>query len=299
MELRHLRYFVKVGDELHFGRAAELLGISQPPLSQQIRQLEEELGVVLFERTSRRVTLTVAGRLFLVEAKATLAQADHAVSTVRRAAIGEVGELSFGLSASALFVPAMSAAIAEFSRSHPDVHLELAEMSTPVQRDAMLAGTLDIGLVRSARRPPMPEGIIVSELEVDRMCVAFSADHRLAADEGPISVADIVGEAMVHYPYDREGFTEDINRLFETVGAKPRIVQVIREMSTLLSLVAAGVGITILPGPLQRLRVDNVRYREFSDSSALSTMWLLHTRARPTCLAFLAVLERHRAADAA
>src|ERR1700755_1012860 len=105
MELRHLRYFVRVASELHFGRAAEQLGISQPPLSQQIRQLETELGVQLFERSSRRVRLTVAGRLFLDQAKATLDRADHAIKVPRRAAGGEIGELTIGLSASALFMP--------------------------------------------------------------------------------------------------------------------------------------------------------------------------------------------------
>ena len=294
MELRHLRYFLKVASELHFGRAADQLGMSQPPLSQQIRQLEQELGVELFERTSRRVRLTVAGRLFVEEAKATLVQADHAISTVRRAAVGEVGELSFGLAASALFVPAVSEAIAEFRSAYPAVHLDMAEMGTAQQRAGLVAGTLDIGLVRSARRPPMPDGVSISALEVDRMCIAIAAGHRLATDCGPISVADFANEPMVHYPHDRDGFREDITRLFETVGAKPNIVQEAREMSTLLGLVAAGIGITVLPGPLQRLRVDNLRYRELSDASALSTMWLLHTDPRPTCRAFLRVLDRHR-----
>jgi DNA-binding transcriptional LysR family regulator len=296
MQLHRLRYFVSVASELHFGRAADRLGISQPPLSQQIRLLEQELGVELFERTSRRVRLTVAGRLFLVEAEAILARVDHAVSTARRAAIGEVGELSLGLSASALFVPAVARSIADFSRSHPDVHLAMAEMPTPAQRQELLAGSLDIGLIRSAHRPLMPGEIVVTEIEADQMCVAMAADHPLAREDGPISVAAIATEPMVHYPYDREGFLEDITRLFETVGATPNIVMEIREMSTLLGLVAAGTGISVLPGPLTRLKVDNLRYRQLSDASAVSRMWMLHTNLRPAARAFVRVLDAHRAA---
>src|ERR1700761_5337343 len=125
MELRHLRYFVRVASELHFGRAAEQLGISQPPLSQQIRMLESELGVQLFERSSRQVRLTVAGRLFLEEAKATLARAEHAINVTRRAASGEVGEIGIGLSASALFMPIFSESVTAFRRRYPDVHIDL------------------------------------------------------------------------------------------------------------------------------------------------------------------------------
>ncbi|HEY0270349.1 MAG TPA: LysR family transcriptional regulator, partial [Sphingomonas sp.] len=222
MELRHLRYFVRVASELHFGRAADQLGISQPPLSQQIRLLEQELGVALLERTSRRVRLTVAGRLFLDEAKATLAQADHAMSTARRAAIGEVGELSIGLSASALFVDLISEAIGEFRRVHPDVHIDAFERDFATQRSAVAAGTLDIGFIRSGRRPSVPDSITVTPLERGRMYVALPAGHRLAAQCGPIGVAEIADELMVHYPYDTEGFQQDLRRLYETIGLIPR-----------------------------------------------------------------------------
>lgn len=295
MELRHLRYFVKVASELHFGRAADQLGISQPPLSQQIRLLEEELGVTLLERTSRRVRLTVAGRLFLDEAKATLAQAEHAITTVRRAVLGEVGELSIGLSASALFMPIVSEAIADFRKSFPDVHVDLSERSFSAQLSAVADTTLDIGLIRSGGRPAVPADITIFPLEQDRMYVALPAHHRLAAESGPISVAELGDEPMVHYPYDSEGFLNDLRHLFEVVGLRPRIVQEVREMTSLIGLVAAGIGISVLPGPLRRLHMDTLRYRELSDDSALSTMWLIHKerRPRPTCLTFLTVMRRH------
>jgi DNA-binding transcriptional LysR family regulator len=292
MELRHLRYFVRVASELHFGRAAEQLGISQPPLSQQIRQLEGELGVQLFERSSRRVRLTLAGRLFLEEAKATLDRAEHAINVTRRAASGEIGELSIGLSASALFMPIFSESVADFRRLHPEVHLDLSERSLAAQREGVAGGALDIGMIRSGRRPTLPSDLTAVAIAVDRMYVAMPAGHRLADTSDPINVADLGGEPMVHYPYDREGFQEDLWRLFGSAGLHPRLVQETHEMSTLLGLVSAGLGITVLPASLRRLHVANLHYREISGDRALSRMWVIHNveRTRPTTLAFLDVL---------
>lgn len=292
MELRHLRYFVRVASELHFGRAAEQLGISQPPLSQQIRLLEQELNVQLFERSSCKVRLTVAGRLFLEEAKATLAQAEHAIHVTRRAAIGEIGELTIGLSASALFMPIFSEAVADFRRIHPDVHLDLSERQLAAQREGVANGSIDIGLMRSGRRPALLPGMVATAIAVDRMYVAMPAGHRLANTAGPVDVYELGDEPMVHYPYDREGFQEDLWRLFGSAGLRPRLVQETHEMSTLLGLVSAGLGITILPASLRRLHVANFHYREISGDHALSRMWLTHNaaRPRPTTLAFLDVI---------
>lgn len=299
MELRHLRYFVELADELHFGRAAVRLGISQPPLSQQIRLLEAELGVALFERSSRRVRLTEAGRLFLTEARATLAQAEHAVSTVRRLTEGEIGELAIGFTPSSLFVPPVSETIAAFRRLHPQVHLDLAEQTLKGQREAFARGALDVGLCRNAHRPALPDGLAARAVTQDRMVLAMAAEHPLAADPGPIAVSDLAGQPMVHYPYDREGFLEDLWRVFERAGVQPHFVQETREMSTLLGLVAAGLGITVLAGSLRRLSVDTLRYREIADSDATSTLWLLHRiEPRPAARRFLALVEERLPAGA-
>lgn len=276
MELRHLRYFVKVASELHFGRAAEALGISQPPLSQQIRLLEQELGVQLFERSSRKVRLTTAGRLFLEEAKATLAQADHAVRVTRRAASGEVGELAIGLSASTLYVEMVADAIRSFHEQQPDVHLIFKELSIDAQRDAVENGSIDLGFVRSRAKPILPESVASARLVTDRMYVAVWKGHRLSTSSEPVDVAELAGEPMVHYPYDREGFLDDLRRLFGSIGHRPRLVQETHEMSTLLGLVSAGFGISVLPGSLRRLEVDTLHYRELNGEAALSSMWLLH-----------------------
>lgn len=293
MELRHLRYFVRVASELHFGRAAAQLGMSQPPLSQQIRLLEQELGVQLFERSSRKVRLTIAGRLFLDEARATLAQADNAVRVTQRAAAGQLGELAVGLSASTLFVPMISNAIRCFHSSHPDVHLVFTELSIAAQREAVSSGALDIGFVRSRNLPFMPDGVIAERLVTDRMYAVMQKAHRLATEDGPIPVAALAGEPLVHYPYDRDGFQHDLHRLFDDAGLRPDRALETKEMSTLLGLVAAGLGITVLPGALRRLEVDTLHYREISDDGALSSMWLIHRaeQASPAARIFIAGLR--------
>ncbi|HEY0315427.1 MAG TPA: LysR substrate-binding domain-containing protein [Sphingomonas sp.] len=301
MELRHLRYFVGVASELHFGRAAEALGISQPPLSQQIRLLEQELGVQLFERSSRKVRLTTAGRLFLEEARATLAQAEHAIDVTRRAAIGEIGELTIGLAPSTLFVPLISEAISSFRASHPDVHLVFTELGTAPLREAVDGGALDIGFIRNRAVPILPDGVIAERLITDRMYVAMRKGHPLSASDAPIAVAELANVPMVHYPYDREGFLEDLHGLFAHAGLRPLQVQETSEMSTLLGLVAAGLGISVLAGSLRRLTVDTLHYRELSDALACSSMWMIHrgARANPTAQSFVNLLRDVAASETA
>ena len=138
MELRHLRYFIAVAEELHFGRAAQVLGISQPPLSQQIQALEQEVGARLFERTNRRVELSEAGRLFLEEARLVLAQVDKAADVARRAQLGELGELKIGFTSSAPFNSTIPQAIFSFRQRFPAVHLNLREMSSTQVAEALV-----------------------------------------------------------------------------------------------------------------------------------------------------------------
>ncbi|USI73144.1 LysR substrate-binding domain-containing protein [Sphingomonas morindae] len=292
MELRHLRYFVCVAEQLHFGRAAGQLGISQPPLSQQIRLLEQELGVALFERSSRRVRLTEAGTLFLDEARATLAQADRAIGAARRAQQGELGRVAIGLLPSALFAAPVSAALARFRRDHPDVHLDVGEVSLAAQRAGLSAGTLDIGLAHSHRAPRLGDAFTATRLAESAMIVALPEDHALAGETGPLALAALRDLPMVHYPYDGEGFLADLRALFERAGVEPRMGQEARELSTLLGLVAAGLGFSILPAPLRRLALDTVCYRPLADAGASTSLWLLHPfRPRPAAARLLALLQ--------
>jgi len=294
MELRHLRYFIRVAEELHFGRAAQRLGISQPPLSQQIRALEEELGLFLFDRTSRRVELTEAGRLFLVEARRTLEQADRAVQVARRAQRGELGELAIGFTASAPFAPAISRALFDFRQAYPEVHLTLSEMGRARQIEATLKHRLDIGFLRGLELPALPAELIATALFVEPLLVAMRADHPLAREGGPLSVQDIASERLVIYERDPgAGFNEQVEMLWRRAGHELRIAQETRELSTLLGLVSAGLGISVVSRSLSALHTDNVVYRPLADPSAQSRMWLIrHHSATTACRNFVAIVEK-------
>ncbi|WP_157220068.1 LysR family transcriptional regulator [Flavisphingomonas formosensis] len=294
MELRHLRYFVRVAEELHFGRAAQRLGISQPPLSQQIRALEDELGVFLFDRTSRRVELTEAGKLFLVEARRILEQAVHAVQVARRAQHGELGELSIGFTASAPFTPAISRALFDYRQAYPEVHLTLSEMARARQIEAAVERRLDIGFLRGLELPGLPADLVTTALLVEPLLVAMRADHPLAQRREPLAISDIADERLVIYERDPgAGFNEQVEMLWRQSGHELRIAQETRELSTLLGLIAAGLGISVVSRSLSALHTDNVVYLPLADPSAISRMWLIrHRAASAACRNFVAIVER-------
>jgi DNA-binding transcriptional LysR family regulator len=276
MELRHLRYFVRVAEELHFGRAAARLGISQPPLSQQIMALEEELGVPLLERTSRNVVLTEAGRLFLHEARKTLAQAERAMLVARRAARGELGELRIGFNASAPFVPAVARAIHDFRIAWPDVHLTLSELPGPEMRAALAEHKVEVGFLRGFRQPELPAPFVSRLVLREGVVVAMRPDHPLAAKQS-VTLADLKGQPMIFYQRGLTGgFTEQLQKLMRAAEIEPIVAQEVREVSTMFGLVAAGVGITVVARSLRALQAANVVYRDFDEAEANSAMWLVY-----------------------
>jgi DNA-binding transcriptional LysR family regulator len=280
MELRHLRYFVGVAEDLHFGRAAARLGISQPPLSQQIIALEGELGVQLFDRTSRAVALTNAGTLFLHEARATLAQAERAILVARRAARGELGELTIGFNASAPFVPPVARAIHDFRNAYPEVHMTLSELSESGLRDALAARTIELGFLRSLREPELPAGVTARLLMREGLVVVMRPDHPLAARD-KIVATDLAAQAMVVYQRGLiGGFTEELLRLLRAEDVEPIIAQEVREVSTLFGLVAAGIGLTIVAQSLRALQSAGLVYRNFDAPEANSAMWVVHQEGR-------------------
>ncbi len=285
MELRQLRYFVRVAEELHFGRAATLLGISQPPLSQQIRALEDELGIALFERTSRRVKLTEPGRIFLVEAQRTLDQAGRTVEIARRVRLGEVGELSIGFTASVPFVPDVASALFRFRETHPAVHLRLDELSRPAQIAAIADRELDLGFIRSAGEPALPHGLIATAFLEEDMLVAMRSDHPFAQTNAPVPIAAIAQQPFILYERALGiGFNEHLFSLFRDAGFEPRIALETSGPTTLLGLVAAGFGVTVVARSLTALHLDNVTYREIDCANAISRLWLVHHESMsPAC----------------
>ncbi|MCJ1883561.1 LysR family transcriptional regulator [Pseudomonas sp. LA21] len=293
MELRHLRYFIAVAEELHFGRAAEQLGISQPPLSQQIQALEEEIGARLLERTNRRVALTAAGQLFLTEARLVLQQVDRAVLLARRAHQGEIGELKIGFTASAPFTSTLPRSILAFRQAYPDVHLELQELSSGQAVEALLEERVEVGLIRPIALPDSLEAV---ELFSEPLVAVLRADHPLAeSNPDGLEIAALADEPFVFFPRSYgTGLYNQLIALSRQAGFSPRIAQEAGEAMTIIGLVAAGLGVSMLPASFRRTRVDGVVYRTLLDPGATSSVWLVRRRDEhsPLAQSFIDLLTR-------
>jgi DNA-binding transcriptional LysR family regulator len=292
MDLRRLRYFVVLAETLHFGRAASSLNIAQPPLSQQIRVLEQELGARLFERSNRRVELTPAGKALLPEARALLAQAERTSTVAVRAQRGEIGELRVGLTGSAIFTVVIPRLILTYRQRFPGVRLRIDELTTQEQLDALLEQRLDVAIVRSVSAPDLPPALRATRLLEDSLVVALPAQHRLAGAAKPLPIGALADEAFVMYPRDSgTGVYDQIIMLCRQAGFAPTIAQEAHAMATIVGLVAAGLGVAVVPDSLRSIGANGVVYRPLKEKGARSAMWLvLQTRQpSPQAAAFAAV----------
>lgn len=282
MELRHLRYFVALADELHFGRAATRLGISQPPLSQQIAALEAELGIRLLDRTSRSVALTAAGELFLREARSALSGAERARNVAHQLRRGERGSLAIGFNASAPFIPAFAQPVARFRRGHPHIALELSQVAARELADGVENRRLDVGYLRSRARPDLGEAIDVRLAHIDRLLLAVATDHPLARRD-TVALRDLAGESMLFYFQGESpsGFPLEVMDLLRGAGVRDVCIDRVGEMATLLGLVAVGSGIAVVAHSLSALRLDGLVYRPISDADAQTSVWLIRRRDNP------------------
>jgi DNA-binding transcriptional LysR family regulator len=258
MELRQLRYFVAVAEELHFHRAAERLHMSQPPLSQQIRKLEEDVGVQLLDRNRRGVRLTPAGETFLGEARAILESVDHAALISRRVARGEVGRLSVGFVGSAMFGP-LPDVLREFRERYPDVELELRELPSAPQVAALAAGRIDVGFLR----PPIDAADLEAQRFLrERILVALPSGHALA-EKPRLHVEELRDESFILLARrEAPGLHDAMVHGMSRVGGRPEVVQEVSEMQTVVGLVAAGMGISLVPASARALALQRVVYLE-------------------------------------
>ncbi|HEX4205725.1 MAG TPA: LysR family transcriptional regulator [Ktedonobacteraceae bacterium] len=264
MELRHLRYFVTVAEELHFGHAAQRLRIAQPPLSQQIRQLEEELGVQLFLRTRRSVSLTEAGVAFLVEAQRVLEQAKHAIEVAQRTDRGERGQLIIGFVGSATYglLPKL---LHRFRERFPDVTLVLHELTTGQQIQALHEQRIHLGVLR---HPVAQDSLMTEAFTREALIVALPEQHHLATQKS-LSLSALAGEPFVLFPrHLGAGLYDHILSLCQQAGFSPRVTQEAIQMQTMVGLVAAGFGICLVPASLQQLRQEGVVYCELNEAPA-------------------------------
>ena len=285
MELRHLRYFLAVAEELHFGRAAAKLHISQPPLSQQIRRLETELQTPLFHRTTRHVELTNAGRMFLTEARAVVAQAEQAAGTVRRATRGEIGQLVVGCALWADFLNGAKI-IRLFARRHPGVDVELRDLTAPEQIAALEDGTIHVGILR----PPILSDVLLSErLLSESLVLAFPRRHRFA------SYQRVPWEALADEPYvlfshrRAPAYQSVVSRACRDAGVTLRVKYEVEHPQTVLAVIAAGLGVSLVPASLQVLRRPGVTYRRLKPAGpAVETVIAWHReREMPFVQAFV------------
>lgn len=258
MELRHLRYFLAVAEEGHFGRAAERLNIVPPALSMQIKALEEELGGPLFTRTSRKVVLTDAGRLLRVEAQRTLDQADNARLTVQRSLRGEIGRVRVGFAGNAVFSGKLTKDMRAFRQAYPDAELVVREVAPLLQAEAILSGQLDIGYTPEHGHTHAP-ALLSEKVGVWRRLVAIADDHPLA--NRPVLTVDMLADEALIF-YDAHSADEPLyTTLSQMLGHAPRVAHCTSSTLSVLTLAAAGQGLALVPEPLQNIFIPGLVYR--------------------------------------
>jgi DNA-binding transcriptional LysR family regulator len=266
MELRHLRYFVAVAEERNFTRAAERLHIAQPPLSRQMQQLEETLGVELIEKGSRPLRLTEAGQFFLAHARPLLDQVRDLKTMTQR--VGKLERtLSAGFVASTLY-GLLPDIIRRYRERHPEVEVTLHEMTTIEQLKALKEGTIDVGFGRLKSEDPSIRRILLRE---ERMVVAVWPGHRLAEREGGVRLMELIHEPLLVYPKaPRPSFADQVLAAFNEANLTPDHVSEVRELQIAMGLVAAGQGIAIVPESVQGMHHRHVVYLALEDKHAFS-----------------------------
>ena len=258
MELRHIRYFLAVAEELNFTRAASRVGIGQSPLSQQIRAFEAELGVALFHRVPHGAELTAAGQAFLPEARATLRQAEHAIRSARCGAKGMLGRLRLGYTGSAAFNPIVPSTLRAFRIGYPDVDLSLEEANTADLLERLVGGGIDAAVIRPG--PADPDGVRVIQLAREPMLLVLPASHA-HAKAAALPLAAVRAETFVLFPHAAgPSLFEAVIAGCRRAGFEPILGQVAPEIASVSNLVSAGFGISIVPASIAQVRVAGVEY---------------------------------------
>ncbi|KAA0892853.1 LysR family transcriptional regulator [Pusillimonas sp. ANT_WB101] len=263
MELRHLRYFCAVAQELHFTRAAERLGIGQPPLSMQIQQLERELGVILLLRGRRGVELTEAGLAFREEALRVLSAAERAVETARRIGNSEIDKLTIGFTVSASIHPFVPRVIQASRERYPTVEIVLLQRTTNELVAAIRDKQIDVAFIRS----PAPEapGVQVETLLHEPLIAALPSSHRLAQRQ-TISLRDLSGEPFIFYPRKvGTGIYDAVVHACQSCGFVPEVRFEVPQMTSVITFVAAGMGVSLVPETMRQLRAEGVTYVSIAD----------------------------------
>lgn len=268
-DFRQLRYFIAVAEELSFTRAALRLHLSQPPLSQQIQALEQDLGVRLLERNKRNVALTEPGRIFLEQARQILAKADEARSQVVAAAAGHSGQLRLAYTMSVSFHPALPQALLRYGQIAPNVRLHLSEMYTESQFAALLAGQIDVGFVRDVPvHSQDARNLRLSVVDREPLLLALPSGHPLSG-RSSLRLAEVAGDAFVSQPRELASTLYDrLVQLAVKAGFQPTIIQHAQQINGLLALVAAGLGLALVPASMRTVRLAGVSYVPLEEADA-------------------------------
>jgi DNA-binding transcriptional LysR family regulator len=260
IELRHLHAFLIVAEELHFGRASERLGISQPPLSQQIKRVEEAIGHRLFDRDTRNVVLTPAGEAFVQTARAVLDRLATGVARVREIATGEGGRLSVGFTPTTA-LRLLPRIVPAFRAAYPKVEIDLAEMLPAPLIDALRLGRIDVAIMRD---PSPAEGLVATVLQTESYVAVLPEGHVRAGAE-PFALADLAEDPFILFPQGAE--SQSVARVFALcaeAGFVPRAAQQVPGWQTAISLVGSGMGVTILPESVENLQLPGIVYRRIA-----------------------------------
>ena len=292
IELRQLRYFVAVAEEMHFGRAARRLHMTQPPLSQAIQALETRLGAEVFHRTRRSVTLSAAGLALLPEARRLLSQADALPSIAQRAAAGESGSLSIAFVSMADY-SVMPQALREFRGAYPLVQIQLHEATTDLQLEMLSTGEIDLGMLVM----PLPDKL---KAEFDSLPVLseplmLALPEGLVRKRGPVSLTQLADQPLIVFPRRlAPAFHDKILGRFHEAGLAPRIGQEAIQMQTIIALVSAGMGIALVPQSVSNLQRPGVEYRTLKEAGAPIDMGLAWRRDNnsPVLAAFIELMRK-------
>jgi DNA-binding transcriptional LysR family regulator len=277
LELRHYRYFVALAEELHFGRAAERLGISQPALSQQFRLIEHEIGAPLLTRANRRLGLTEVGAVVHEEAMRVLRQVQYAELAAARATRGDTGDVSIGYVASAALSGVLPKLIHAFRKERPLVHVTMREMAMPEMVSAVEIGELDLGFLRPPVRV-LPEGLALLNITTESVMAAVHVTHALAR-RARIDVAQLRDETFIcTHTEEGTGFYDTTLALCAEAGFQPRVEALSSQMSTVISMVAAGFGVAFIPASMRNFSQPDVVFKTLERADVVSHLAVAYRR---------------------
>ncbi|KGR89905.1 hypothetical protein CD30_14675 [Ureibacillus massiliensis 4400831 = CIP 108448 = CCUG 49529] len=290
MKIHQLRYFITVAEELHYSRAAEKLNISQPPLSQQIKQLEDDLGVVLFKRNKRNVQLTEAGKSFYENSKLIIHYIEHAKKEALRIQEGEIGGITLGFGGSAAF-DILPEIIKACNLSIPDVKIDLKQLTTSEQLRALEEKKIDVGILVTPIKTP---GIETKFFRKEELVLCLNTDHPLAKTDEPIDPKDLKSENFILPPRNEgDGYYKSIFQVYNDGGFFPNIIQTAKEQHTMVSLVAAKIGVVIVPQSTTFIKLSNITYKSFNKKFyKVSSLAWKKDNMNPVINSFLKVMEQ-------